>query len=180
MPIVLPHVQVRCQRLLSDLSRYPNATPRAISAISTISSARYNAENIVAYQAGNAANMPAPATTSQTSLPSQNGPIVSSAAVRCASVFPTIVCSIPTPKSNPSSTKKPTQKNATITNQMVCSCTGRLLVGECRHRFRARAWRAAVVVLAVKITTRITEHQDDVRRAQRDVDRDEHDQADPD
>ena len=63
--------------------------------------------------------MAAPATISQTSLPSQNGPIVSSAAARSASVLPTNVCSMPTPKSKPSSTKKPTQKIAMITNQRV-------------------------------------------------------------
>ena len=71
------------------------------------------------YQPGKAAKVPAPATTSQTSLPSHNGPIVFSATRRSMSVLPTIVCSMPTPKSNPSSTKNPTQKIAMITNQRV-------------------------------------------------------------
>ena len=70
------------QRGFSRLPRYSNATPRAISAARTSSSARYSAENIVAYQPGNAANVAAPATTSHTSLPSQNGPIVLSATRR--------------------------------------------------------------------------------------------------
>ena len=49
------------------------------------SSARYSAENIVAYHAGNAANVAPAATTSQTSLPSQTGPMVSSMVSRSAS-----------------------------------------------------------------------------------------------
>ena len=63
--------------------------------------------------------MPAPATISQTSFPSHQGPIVFSATRRSVSVLPTIVCSTPTPKSKPSSTKKPIQKIAMMTNQMV-------------------------------------------------------------
>ncbi len=63
--------------------------------------------------------MPAPATISQTSLPSHHGPIVLSACLRSASVRPTIVCSMPTPKSKPSNTKNPVQKMLTITNQTV-------------------------------------------------------------
>ena len=70
----------------------------------------------MAYQSGKAANMPAPATISQTSLPSQNGPMAFRAVSR-----PTRVCSTPTPKSKPSRTKKPVQKNATTMNQKVSS-----------------------------------------------------------
>ena len=69
------HVQVRCQRGDVTLSRNSNEAPRAISATRMSSSARYSPENSVAYQAGKAANIAAPATISQTSLPSQNGPI---------------------------------------------------------------------------------------------------------
>ena len=47
------------------------------------SSGRYSAENTVAYQPGNAANIAAPAVISQTSLPSQTGPMVLSTARRC-------------------------------------------------------------------------------------------------
>src|SRR3954468_11220521 len=72
---------------------------------------------MVAYQPGKAANIPAAATTSQTSLPSHSGPIESTASWRSSSECPTKVCSIPTPKSKPSSTKNPVHSNATRTNQ---------------------------------------------------------------
>src|SRR4249920_1647683 len=72
---------------------------------------------MVAYQPGNAANMPAPATISQTSLPSHNGPIVLMAARRPASSVPITLCSIPTPKSNPSRMKKPVHKMAMMMYQ---------------------------------------------------------------
>ena len=49
--------------------------------------------------------MAPPATISQTSLPSQTGPIVWITARFSASVRPTARISMPTPKSNPSSTK---------------------------------------------------------------------------
>jgi len=74
-------------------------------------------ENMVAYQAGNAANMAAPATISHTSLPSHSGPIVLMAARRPASSRPTALCSMPTPKSKPSRTKKPVHKIAMTLNQ---------------------------------------------------------------
>ena len=60
--------------------------------------ARYRAENMEAYQAGKAANMPAPATMSQTSLPSQNGPMLLMATRRSMSVLPTTMCRAPTPE----------------------------------------------------------------------------------
>src|SRR5581483_891291 len=113
------HDDVPRQRALSRLPRYSNDTPRAISATSTSTNARYRAENIAAYQPGNAANIAAPATINQTSLPSHHGPIVLIATRRPVSVVPMNRCSMPTPKSNPSSTKNPTQKKATMTNQTV-------------------------------------------------------------
>ena len=61
-----------------------------------------------------------PPTMSQTSLPSQNGPIVLIATRRSRSVLPTTVCSAPTPKSKPSRTKNPVQKMAMMTNQTIC------------------------------------------------------------
>ena len=78
---------------------------------------------MVAYQPGKAAKMAAPAMTSHTSLPSQIGPMELTAMRRSTSLRPTKECSMPTPKSNPSRTKKPTQKMATITNQMLSRCT---------------------------------------------------------
>ena len=72
---------------------------------------------MVAYQPGNAANMAAPATISQTSLPSHSGPIVLMAARRPASSLPTTPCSMPTPKSKPSRTKKPVHRTVMTMNQ---------------------------------------------------------------
>ena len=68
---------------------------------------------MVAYQPGKAANIAAPATMSHTSLPSHSGPIESIASWRSASFLPRTACSIPTPKSKPSSTKNPVQNRAT-------------------------------------------------------------------
>ena len=122
LPIVSAHDHPFCHRLLSRLPRYSNETPRANSATSSSTTARYSAENIVAYHPGNAANIDAPATISQTSLPSHHGPMVLIATRRSVSVLPITRCSAPTPKSNPSSTKKPTQRTAMMTNQIVWSC----------------------------------------------------------
>ena len=61
--------------------------------------------NIVPYHVGKAANVAPPAMTSQTSLPSQTGPIVSSIAPRSRSSRGRKGSSIPTPKSKPSRTK---------------------------------------------------------------------------
>ncbi len=77
----------------------------------------------MAYQLGKAAKMAAAPTISHTSLPSQTGPIVLIASRRSRSVRPTNRWSAPTPKSNPSSTKKPVQKTATTMNQKI----GRLI-----------------------------------------------------
>ena len=83
--------------------------------------ARYSAENMEAYQAGKAANMPAPATMSHTSLPSQNGPMLLMATRRSMSVLPTSMWRLPTPRSKPSRMKKPVQKKAMMMNQKICS-----------------------------------------------------------
>src|SRR5271157_6353159 len=61
--------------------------------------------------------MPAPATISQTSLPSHSGPIVLMTARRPASSVPITLCSMPTPKSNPSRMKKPVHKMAMMMYQ---------------------------------------------------------------
>ena len=108
---------MRRQRGESRLPRNSKATPRTINAASSATIARYMPENIVAYQPGNAANMAAPATTSQTSLPSHSGPMVLITARRLGSSVPTAWCSMPTPKSNPSRTKKPIHKIAMTMNQ---------------------------------------------------------------
>ena len=64
--------------------------------------------------------MPAPATISQTSFPSQNGPMVLMATRRSTSVLPTTACKAPTPRSKPSRTKNPVQKMARTENQKIC------------------------------------------------------------
>ena len=56
---------------------------------------------------GKAAKVPAAATISHTSLPSQIGAMVRMAAPRASSSRPTTPWSMPTPKSNPSSTRNP-------------------------------------------------------------------------
>src|SRR3954463_2709459 len=170
LPSVVAHVHVRAQRGAVTFSRNSNETPRAISATRMSSSARYRPENIVAYQAGKAANIAAPATISQTSLPSQNGPIALSAASRSRASRPTMVCSTPTPKSKPSSTKNPVQKKATTPNQKLSSD---MSVGEGRDGF------ARFLALG-QPAPGIAQHQHDLGDPERRVERGEHADADPD
>src|SRR3954464_5218700 len=79
---------------------------------------------MVAYPPGNAANVPAAATMSQTSLPSQSGPMVAMTARRPASSRPTTPCSMPTPKSNPSRTRNPTHSTVRTRNQKATRVIG--------------------------------------------------------
>src|SRR5712692_8568059 len=83
---------------------------------------------MVAYQPGKAANIAAPAVISHTSLPSHSGPIVLIAVRRPGSSPPTTPCTIPTPKSKPSSTKKPVHRTAISRNQNSTSVNGHPLV----------------------------------------------------
>src|SRR5687768_2479113 len=87
---------------------------------------------MVAYQPGNAANVPATATMSQTSLPSHTGAIVEMTERRPGSSLPTAPCSMPTPKSNPARTKKPTHSTARARNQKATRVMGPFL-GRTRH-----------------------------------------------
>ncbi len=75
----------------------------------------------MAYQFGKAAKVAPPATSSHTSLPSHTGPMVLIITRRSTSDFPITGRSIPTPKSNPSSTKYPDQRTAMIRNQKISS-----------------------------------------------------------
>jgi len=97
---------------------------------------------MVAYQPGNAANMAAAATISQTSLPSQSGPIVLMAALRPASSLPTTPCSMPTPKSNPSRTKNPVHRTVMTMNQngtsLIVSSVPDCRYGRVHVRLRTR------------------------------------------
>ncbi len=69
------------------------------------------------------------ATTNHTSLPSQTGAIDLSSAPLSSSVRGTNGRSIPTPKSNPSSTKYPAQRTAMRTNQRVSRSTQYVTAG---------------------------------------------------
>ena len=79
---------------------------------------------MVAYQPGKAAKVPAAATISHTSLPSQSGPMVWMASRRPCSSRPTTPWSMPTPKSNPSSTRNPVQRTTRTTNQKLTRVMG--------------------------------------------------------
>src|ERR1700744_5296754 len=116
--------------------------------------------------------MAATATISQTSLPSHTGPIVLMAARRPASSWPTRLCSMPTPKSNPSRMKNPVHRTAMTMNQNGTMMTselnswdGRVGVG-----VGARGWQLVAGVL---------QHQEEVDRAEDAVQQRESDHADP-
>src|SRR5690348_600307 len=168
--------QVRRQCGLSRLPRYSNDRPRAMSAASSSTSARLKAENMVAYQPGNAANMPAPATINQTSLPSHSGPIVLIAARRSASSLPTALCSMPTPKSNPSRMKNPVHSTAMRMNQNGTSCIAGPLVLDGGHG-RVRICGGA---RGRERLFRVLQHQQQLNRGDHGVHEDEHREANRD
>src|SRR5215469_3970715 len=175
LPTTSSQSQVCRQRAASRLPRYSKATPRIISDASSSASARYIPENIVAYQPGKAANIAAPATISQTSLPSHSGPIVLMTARRPASLLPTTTCSMPNPKSNPSRTKNPVHKIAMTMNQngtRALIVTSVLDSGDGFVRVNGRGRRR-------ELLARVLQHQEQVDGAERAVQRDEADQADP-
>src|ERR1039457_3579917 len=131
---------------------------------------------MVAYQPGNAANMAAPATISQTSLPSHSGPMVLMAARRPASSRPTTLASMPTPKSKPSRTKKPVHKTAMMMNQngmRLFIVTSVLGGGAGRVHIRLGAGGR-------ELLPRVLQHQHQVDGRQRGVQQHEHHQADHD
>src|SRR6202035_5005261 len=175
LPTVSATSQVRRQRAASRLPRYSKATPRMISDMSSRTIARYKPENMVAYQPGNAANMLAPATISQTSLPSHSGPIVLMAARRSMSSRPTKLCSMPTPKSKPSRTKKPVHKTAMTMNQNGIRVPIATSILDGRDRgihVGLGSWRR-------EFLARVLEHEQEIDRAERAVEGDERQDADP-
>ena len=105
LPTAFAHSHARRHRGLVLFVLHSNETTRTIRKKSTARSATYRPENIVAYQAGNAAKVAPPAVTSHTSLPSQTGPIDANMASRSSSSRGRNGSSMPTPKSNPSSRK---------------------------------------------------------------------------
>lgn len=109
------------QRSSGILARYSNEMPRRISPTSTRNSGRYRPLNRVAYQPGKAAKVAPPAVISQTSLPSQVGPIVLIITRRSLGSLPRMGYSIETPKSKPSRKKKPIHSTAMSRNHTICS-----------------------------------------------------------
>ena len=87
-PAAIPKSAQARHFVSSILPRHSIDTTRRIMPNRIASSGRYSVENTVAYQPGNAANIAAPAMISQTSLPSQTGPMVFSAARRWVSGSP--------------------------------------------------------------------------------------------
>jgi hypothetical protein len=87
------------------LSRHSNATLRTIIDRRMRKSGREKPSTSVAYDSGKAAKAAPPATSSQTWSPSQTGPIDLTRTRRSASFRARKGNSMPTPKSNPSSTK---------------------------------------------------------------------------
>ena len=118
------------------LPRHSIDTARRIMPNRIASSGRYSVENTVAYHPGNAANIAAPPTISQTSLPSQTGPMVLSTVRRRISRSPMPMrangsINMPTPKSKPSRMKKPRNSMPMMPNHNSCSPTGQLLSSPC-------------------------------------------------
>src|SRR6266498_596617 len=130
---------------------------------------------MVAYQPGNAANMAAPATISQTSLPSHSGPIVLMAARRPASSLPTAPCSMPTPKSKPSRTKKPVHRTAMRMNQNGTS----FIVTSILDGWHGRA-DIGLGAGRRELLTCVLQHQHQVDGREHAVQQDEDNQADHD
>src|SRR5689334_23424148 len=132
---------------------------------------------MVAYQPGNAANIPAPATISHTSLPSQTGAMVPSTVSRAASVRPRTPCSMPTPKSKPSRTRKPTHTTAMTMNQNstrdIAASVGELEdVGALPLLVGGR-----LILTGIQLPAGIPRHEPPVEHREDGVEDDEDDQA---
>src|SRR5438132_1263294 len=85
LPTVFAHSHTLRQAGLVLFERHSTEITRMIRKKRTARSAIYRLENMVAYQAGNAAKVAPPAVTSHTSFPSQTGPIVANIALRSSS-----------------------------------------------------------------------------------------------
>src|SRR5450631_2255419 len=130
---------------------------------------------MVAYQPGKAAKMAAPATISQTSLPSHSGPIVLMAARRPASSLPSTPCSMPTPKSKPSRMKKPVHRTVMTTNQ-----NGTSLIATSVLDGRDGRVRVGVGVRGRELLAGVLQHQHQVDGREYAVQQHENHQADHD
>src|ERR1700753_1563868 len=119
--------------------------------------------------------MAAPATISQTSLPSHSGPIVLMAARRPASSVPITPCSMPTPKSNPSRMKKPVHSTAMTMYQK----TARLLIVTSVQDGRYRRVGIGLGARGRELLAGVLQHQQQVDGGEHGVEQDEGHQADP-
>src|SRR5690242_17513626 len=118
--------------------------------------------------------MPAPATISQTSLPSHSGPIVLIAARRPASSWPIRLCSMPTPKSNPSRMKNPVHRTA-----MTMYQNGMRPIATSIQDGRYRRVGIGPGARGRELLAGVPQHQDQVDGGEGAVQHDEGDQADP-
>ena len=140
-PPVMTRVHVASQASVWCECRHSKATARMIRPNSTSTNGRYSAGSQVAYQPGKAANTAPTAVISQTSLPSQSGPMLRSMRCRSAVRRPSTGSSAATPKSKPSSSRKPVHSTATAANQRVCRSMSGLLCLSRRTRGRRRRAR---------------------------------------
>src|SRR6185312_13279740 len=147
LPTVRAQLHPLRHRGFSRLPRYSKETPRANSATSRRTSARYREENMIAIR-------------------------------RSVSLRPMNACSAPTPKSKPSSTKKPTQKAAMMTNQIVCSCMAS--VGQSGEGAGGRLGLGRLGVGLGQAAAGVAQHEVAVSGAEDDVGQDERGEADPD
>src|SRR5215218_9067260 len=106
--------------------------------------------------------------TSQTSLPSHTGPTVSSIVRRSSSSRATNGSSMPTPKSNPSSTKYVAQKTPIRQNQKTSSVTAPPSL---------REHRRALLGDDRRVDAREAAHQDEVEHGEHRVEEQERAEA---
>src|SRR6478735_7919604 len=131
---------------------------------------------------GKAANIAPPAVISQTSLPSQTGPMVLSAARRRFSASslaarPNSAISIPTPKSKPSSTKNPRKSAASAMNQKSCSPISSSSVRERQRRELVAprgTWRRGLGVVLERTLDDVAPDQPEPEDGQHRVEEREH------
>src|SRR5450631_336204 len=103
---------------------------------------------------------------SQTSLPSQTGPIEANMACRSASSRPRIGRSIPTPKSKPSVTKYADHSTHSNTNQVISRFMS-------VARYRCHGGGGLVAHLR-RVKAGVAAHQDEIHDPERHIQRDEY------
>ncbi len=123
----LPRNDIQSQksrhRWRSTWLRYSNDTPRSSRASRMTTKTGYMPLNSAPYQTGKVENITPAAAMTQTSLPSQNGPIVPVRARSSASVRASSGRRMSTPKSKPSRRKYSVKVSATSQNHSVTRST---------------------------------------------------------